>query len=322
LREALFIKKNKDRWLRQQQEEGEDPDQMAADFIQLVDDLAYAKTFYPSGKVTGFVNAQASKFYLEIYKNRKEESNKLLNFWKYDLPLTIRKHYKICLFAFFLFVLFFVIGFFTSRHDEEVSRSFLGDYYVDMTKDNIKKGNPFGIYETGSMFLNWMGIMINNIKVGVMVFVGGLFCGIPALYKHCETGVMLGIFNQMFADSGYGLDFWLVVFVHGTLEITALIFSSAAGIILGTSFLFPGTVKRIDAFKRGAKDGVKIMIGMFPVFALAAFFESYITRLYNNQSWITTTIFSLSVFFVVWYFVIWPIILGRRAAHQLNEEEE
>jgi hypothetical protein len=64
------------------------------------------------------------------------------------------------------------------------------------------------------------------------------------------------------------------------------------------------------------------MIGMFPVFALAAFFESYITRLYNNQSWITTTIFSLSVFFVVWYFVIWPIILGRRAAHQLNEEEE
>lgn len=320
MREALFIKKNKDRWTKVQEQVSEDPDETATDFIQLVDDLAYAKTFYPAGKVTSYINTQASKFYLEIYKNRKEESNRLLTFWKYDLPLVINKHYKICWFAFLLFLLFFVIGFFTSRMDEGVARSFMGDGYVDMTKENIKKGNPFGVYETGSMFLDWMGIMINNIKVGMIVFVGGLFFAIPALYKHCETGVMLGIFNQLFADNGYGLDFWLVVFVHGTLEITALIFSSAAGIILGTSFIFPGTIKRIDAFKQGAKDGIKLMIGMLPIFVIAAFFESYITRLYNNHSWLTTAVFGVSVLFVIWYFVVWPIVLGRRAATFINEE--
>ena len=95
MREALFIKKNKDRWLRIQHQPSVDPDEMAADFTQLVDDLAYAKTFYPSGKVTHFINAQASKIYLDIYKNRKEESNRLVTFWKYDLPLTIRKHHKV-----------------------------------------------------------------------------------------------------------------------------------------------------------------------------------------------------------------------------------
>ena len=153
------------------------------------------------------------------------------------------------------------------------------------------------------------------------MFTSGLFCGIPTLYKHAETSVMLGIFDQFFAARGLGLDFWLVVFVHGTLEITALIISAAAGLVLGKSFLFPGTIRRMDAFKKGAKDGVKMMIGLMPVLALAAFFEGFITRLYNDMSILTTLVFALSVVFVIWYFIIYPIWLARKMKMQLNEEE-
>ncbi len=321
MREALFIKKNKDRWHRIQNQSQTDPDEMAADFTQLIDDLAYAKTFYPSGKVTQFINAQASKIYLDIYKNRKEESNRLFTFWKYDLPLTIRKHHGVLLFSLIVFAIFFAIGFFTSQQDDDVARGFFGDSYVETTKGNIEKGNPFGIYEMENPFLSWLGIMINNIKVGLIMFTAGLFCGIPTIYKLCETSAMVGIFDQFFAERGFSIDFWLVVFVHGTLEITALIVSAAAGIVLGKSFLFPGTIRRIDSFKQGAKDGVKLMIGMMPVFALAAFFEGFITRLYNDISWLTTGIFLLSVLFVIWYFIIWPVRLSKKLSVPLNEEE-
>lgn len=321
MREALFIKKNKDRWLRNQHMPSDDPDEMARDFTQLVDDLAYAKTFYPSGKVTRFINTEASRIYLSIYKNRKEESNRLMTFWKYDLPLTVRKHHGVILFSFIVFLIFFAIGFFTSRQDPGVARDFFGDWYVDKTQENIDNDNPFGIYEYGNSFLSWMGIMINNIKVSLIMFTSGLFCAIPTLYKHAETSVMIGIFDQFFAERGLGLDFWLVVFVHGTLEITALIISAAAGIVLGKSFLFPGTIRRIDALKKGAKDGVKLMIGLMPVLALAAFFEGFITRLYNDVSILTTIIFSLSIIFVIWYFIIYPIRLARKMKMQLNEEE-
>jgi hypothetical protein len=112
LREALFIKKNRERWLKNQQTPAEDADEMAKDFTQLVDDLAYAKTFYPSSKVTRYINSEASKIYLSIYKNRKEESNRLVTFWKYDLPLTIHKHHKVVFFVFIVFLIFFSIGFF------------------------------------------------------------------------------------------------------------------------------------------------------------------------------------------------------------------
>lgn len=321
MREALFIKKNKNRWLKNQQQSSADPDEMAAEFTQLVDDLAYAKTFYPSGKVTHFINAQASRIYLDIYKNRKEESNRLITFWKYDLPLTIRKHHRVVLFSFLFFFIFFAIGFFVSIKDEGIARSIFGDNYVDQTQDNIAKGNPFGIYEHGNGFLNWLSLMIHNIRVSLLMFASGIFCGIPSLYMSAQNAVMLGTFDQFFTARGFGIDFWLVVFVHGTLEITALIVSVAAGIILGKSFLFPGTIRRMDSFKQGAKDGVKIMIGLMPVFGLAAFFEGFITRLYNNISWLTTGIFALSVLFVIWYFIIWPIRLSKKLLLPINEEE-
>jgi len=63
------------------------------------------------------------------------------------------------------------------------------------------------------------------------------------------------------------------------------------------------------------------MIGLMPVFALAAFFEGFITRLYNDISWFTTGIFMLSVIFVIWYFIIYPIRLGKKFSSQLNEED-
>jgi uncharacterized membrane protein SpoIIM required for sporulation len=321
LREALFIKKNRDRWLKNQAMPSDDADDMAKDFTQLVDDLAYAKTFYPSGKVTQFINTEASKIYLNIYKNRKEESNRLITFWKYDLPLTIRKHHSTVLFTFIIFIIFFGIGFFVAKQDESMSRNFLGDGYVEITQDNINKGNPFGIYESGNPILSWLFIMINNIVFALKMFASGILCGIPTLYDLVKTALMVGTFDEFFAQRGLGLQFFLVVFVHGTLELTAIIVSAAAGVVMGKSFLFPGTIKRLDAFKKGTKDGVKIMIGMVPVFALAAFFEGLITRLYNDISILTTIIVSLSVLFVIWYFVIYPVMLSRKLALQLNEED-
>ncbi|MFZ9387084.1 MAG: stage II sporulation protein M, partial [Chitinophagaceae bacterium] len=304
MREALFIKKNKDRWLRTQHQPSVDPDEMAADFTRLLDDLAYAKTFYPAGKVTGYINAQASRIYLDIYRNRKEESNRLITFWKYELPLVIRKHHGTIFFAFISFCIFFIIGYFTSARDEGLARSVMGDDYINMTQENIENGNPFGVYESGNPVLSWLGIMINNIKVAVRDFVSGIFCGIPTFLSLGKFGIMVGTFDQFMASKGLGTDFWLVVFVHGVLEISAFIIVCAAGFVLGKSYLFPGTIRRIDSFKKGAKEGVKILIGLIPVFALAAFFEGLFTRLYNDISLLPTDIMALCDLFVSWYIII------------------
>jgi len=223
-------------------------------------------------------------------------------------------------FALAIFLLFFAIGFFVSMKDDGVARSFFGDDYVDSTIHNIEQGNPFGIYESGTPFLSWLMLMIHNIRVSLVMFVSGIFAGIPSMYLLAQNAAMVGIFDQFFASRGLGVDFFLVVFVHGTLELTAIIIAGGAGIVLGKSFLFPGTGSRLNAFKRGARDGVKIMVGLMPLFALAAFFDAFITRLYSDISVLTSFIAAISVLFVIWYFILYPIKLARKMKIETTEE--
>jgi len=321
VREALFIKKNKNRWEKVQQTSAADPDEMASDFTQLVDDLAYAKTFYPTSKVTQFINSLAAKIYLSIYKNRKEESNRLVTFWKYDLPLTVRKNHGIILFSFIVFTIFFIIGFFSSAHDENFIRDVMGDAYVDMTENNIESGNPFGVYQTGHPFIVWIGIMINNIIAALTDYAKGISLGILSVISIMRFGIEVGSFDYMFYSKGYGSLFITTVMIHGTLEISAFILATSSGIVMGKGLLFPGTISRLSAFKKGAREGLKILIGIIPVLAVAAFFEGIVTRHYRMPQVFSILILIISATFIIWYFIIYPIRLQKKLAVQLNAEE-
>jgi hypothetical protein len=206
LREGLFIKKNKDRWERLEHQVPVNPDEMARDFTRLVDDLAYAKTFYPTSRVTRYVNSLAAKIYLGIYRNRKEESNRLWKFWKHDVPFTVGKHYRIILFSFAVFCIFFAIGFFSAAEDPGFLRDIMGSSYVEMTERNIENGNPFGVYQDANAFVMFAQIVLNNVLLSFTYFFRGLALGIPSLIGLIRNSIMIGSFEQMFHKHGLGAE--------------------------------------------------------------------------------------------------------------------
>ena len=280
--------------------------------MQLVDDLSYAKTFYPGSRVTRYINALATKIYLGIYQNRKEESNLLLRFWKYQVPLTVYRHRRVMLFSFFIFFLFYSVGYFTARQDPAFIREVFGNSYVDETENNIAKGNPFGIYQGGDAFYMWIGIMINNIIVSFIYFGKGLLLGIFTLIELGKESMRVGVFHYMFAAKGQGFGFVLAVMIHGLLELSAIVIACGAGVVMGVSYLFPGTQSRLSAFKAGVKDGVKIVVGLVPVLVLAAFFEGFVTRHYKMPLVINLLLLLACAFFVVYYFLVYPIMLTQK----------
>jgi uncharacterized membrane protein SpoIIM required for sporulation len=111
---------------------------------------------------------------------------------------------------------------------------------------------------------------------------------------------------------GLGWQSVLVVWIHGTLEISAIIIAGGAGFVLGNSILFPKTYKRLESLKRGARDGMKLMIGLVPVFIAAAFLEGFITRYSTMPKPLSISILVLSFLFITWYFIAWPIVLEKR----------
>ncbi len=312
MREALFIKKNKDRWQKSQETPPENPDETALEFTQLVDDLSYSKTFYPHSRITRYLNARASQTYMSIYQNRKEDRNRLTEFWKYAVPRTVRKHHGVLLFCALYFIVFFIVGFYSSSHDESFVREMLGDGYVNMTEENIEKGQPFGVYAEGGELLMWLGIMINNLFVSFTYFARGIVLCFPTMVSLLNEGVRLGAFEQMFFSKGLGLQSVLTVFIHGTLEISAIVIAGASGVVLGKSWMFPGTKKRLKAFTEGAKEAVIILVSLIPVFVVAAFFEGFITRYYTMPQWLSAFILFCSASYIVWYYIIYPIQIQKK----------
>lgn len=120
-----------------------------------------------------------------------------------------------------------------------------------------------------------------------------------------------------------------MIWIHGTIEISSIVIAGTAGFILAHGILFPGTYKRIDSFKRAAKDAAKVLICLIPFFIIAAFLESYITHLMSRTFdktvnagmpiWLSILILALSLLLIVWYFIIWPVKLHRRGFFLKND---
>lgn len=324
MREAMFIKKNADKWNKYQHSPTDNPDETAERFVNLIDDLSYAKTFYPKSKVTRWINGIAAGIYQSIYQNKKEKYSRIFTFWKYELPLLFKRYHPIFLFTSVLFVIFVAIGVFSSKENPDFIRGVLGDEYVNMTEQNIENGDPFGVYKDGNPFSMFVRIGFNNIRVAFLAFIGGFTLGLFTVNIMWTNGIMLGTFQYMFFAKGLGIKSILVIWIHGTLEISAIVIAGTAGLVLAAGILFPGTYSRMVSFKRNAKDAAKILISLVPVFIVAAFFESYVTHLMSETFekgnttrsgmpvWASVTVLAVSLAFIIWYFIILPIRLHKK----------
>lgn len=317
MKEVVFIKRNIERWNHFEnlieKKSGEDPDVLASMFIQITDDLAYSRTFYPDSDTSRYLNHLAAKTHLKIYKNKKEDRGIIKKFWKEDFPLLIYKYHRFVKISFVFFLFASLIGAFSAANDINFVRLIMGDEYVDMTLKNIEKGDPLAVYKSAVQSDMFVGITINNIGVSFRAFIYGIFFSLGTLLVLLFNGIMLGSFQYFFYEYGLLTESVLTIWIHGTLEIFAIIIAGAAGLNLGSSFLFPGTYSRLFSFKRGAKDGIRMIIGLIPVFIAAGFLESFITRYTGAPYIIRAGIILASFGFIIWYFILYPLKLAVKA---------
>jgi uncharacterized membrane protein SpoIIM required for sporulation len=326
MREAQFLKQNAEKWNRYEQELNhfDNPDVFADRFVELTDDLAYSRTFYPQSNTSKYLNGLASLFHQKIYKNKKEKAGRIWSFWQFELPYLFKQYQFQLLIAFLFFSVFFLVGVVSAKYDDSFIRLILGDTYVNDTSRNIARGDPFAVYKHHDSLPMFFEIAFNNIRVSFLAFVTGIFFSVGTVLLLMYNGIMLGSFEYYFFSKGLGMKSILVIFIHGTLEISAIVIACCAGLIMGNSILFPKTYSRGYSITKGGRDAMKIVIGLVPIFLVAAFLESFVTRHTGMPLWLSLTILSGSLIFIVWYFILYPIQLHKRmnAANQIDSPGE
>lgn len=321
MREIAFIKQNKEKWMEYEQiisgKLKKSPDEMAYMYIQLTNDLSFAQTYYPKSKLTPYLNFLAAQIYQKVYKTKRYEQNKLVAFFKTEVPLTVYNYRKYVYFSFAVFTLFVLIGVISSRYDDTFVRLILGDHYVNMTLENIEKGDSMAVYQSSSGWGSAFGITLNNLYVGLRCYVYGIFGGVGTLLFVLYNAIMLGSFQYFFYEKGVFMESIRGIWLHGAMEIFGIVIEAAAGFILGASILFPKTYSRFNSFKIGFKDSFRIYISTIPFTLFAGLIEGYITRYAKampnilNYSIIITTLA-----FISFYYLIYPAMVHKKHLKQ------
>jgi uncharacterized membrane protein SpoIIM required for sporulation len=317
MREVAFIKQNKEKWLEFELaifgKAKKNPDEIANLYIQMMNDLSYAQTYYPKSKTVIYLNHLASQIYQKIYKTKRSEKNRFLEFFKTEVPLLVYDYRRYLMYAFVLFFITVGIGIISARYDQNFVRLILGDGYVNMTLENIKKGNPMAVYGSGSNWGSFVGITMNNLYVGAKCYIYGIFGGLGTFYISLQNCIMLGAFQYFFYDQNV---FWKSVrgiWIHGSMEIFAIVIETAAGFILGASILFPKTFSRINSFKIGFKNSFKIFLSTFPFTISAGFLEGFITRYsIDMPNWLSSLIILVTLGIISFYYLVYPFIVYKK----------
>lgn len=345
MKESDFIEQNKEKWKHFEQnllKKDSTPQEISKLFVQITDDLSYARTFYNKRSVKLYLNGVAKLLFNDINKAKKNKWSVFASFWKKDLPLVMYSARRPMLISFLVFWLCFILGVITSIYEPDFARTILGDSYIEMTNKNIADGSPMHVYADSGEMETFLPILLNNLKVAFNTFFLGVFASIGSLVIMMYNGVMVGVFQFFFvekdvlqaliADEGF-LGFvryffiddtlfrksFLSIWTHGTLEISAIIIAGGAGITLGRGLLFPQTYSRFQAFKMSAGMGLKIIMGISPVIFLAAFIEGFLTRHTDIPNILRFSFILLSLAFILIYFFWYPRRVAKKIPDLANE---
>jgi uncharacterized membrane protein SpoIIM required for sporulation len=319
MRETSFIQQNEKKWqaLEDTLEGGrQDPGKLNDLFIQVTDDLSHARTFYPNRSVRVYLNGLAQRLFFSIYKNKQSKRRRLMAFWRDDLPRLMYEARKELLLSFLVFSVAVVIGMLSSAADPDFVQAILGEDYVSMTRENIASGDPMAVYKERGAFNMFLGITLNNIMVSFYTFAMGLFYAIGTLGILLRNGIMLGALQCFFIEQGLFRESFLAVWLHGAFELSSIVIAGAAGLTMGRGLAFPGTLSRMRSFQLAARRGISMMMGVVPLFIIAGFTESYLTRHTDAPDVLRGAFIFLCLGFVLFYFVLYPRWKAKRGFFQ------
>lgn len=148
--------------------------------------------------------------------------------------------------------------FFTESPKERVAKIERGEERVANVEDALLFG---------------ASLYTHNIRVSFLAFALGALTIVLGLVILFYNGVILGAVGTLYALDNVSLFFFAWVGPHGALELPAIIFGGAAGLLVGRALLMPGSLSRGASLRRVLPSVWRIIIGAALVLICAGIIE-------------------------------------------------
>jgi uncharacterized membrane protein SpoIIM required for sporulation len=282
---------------------------LAEHYLLLCQHLAIAKERLYDAALVERLNNLVLALYRELYRYRSETRLNLFAFLRRDFPLAIYRHRYFVLVALLVFVLPGLGAGAWTYLEEDAIYSVIDSPQVRQVEQMYDpEARVLGREREADTDIYMFGFYIkNNISVAFRCFAGGLLAGIGTLLVLFFNGLFIGGIAGHLTRLDYVDTFYPFVIGHGAFELTAIVFSGAAGLRLGYALIDPGPFSRLDALRLAGRDVVPMIYGIVLMLVTAAFLEAF---------WSSSTLLPITTKYFVgaglWVLVLIYCFSGRR----------
>ena len=286
-----------------------DPAEMPQRYRRICQHLALAADRQYSPALVDRLNRVALRGHHLLYQNRRRQSQRLIEFALAGFPRLVRAEWRLVTAAALLFFGPLLALIAVLQAFPEFVHYLLAPEQIASFHRMYDPANPrLGTREADSNLLMFGFYIWNNVRIGFQTFAGGLLAGVGSIWFLGANGVIIGAVAGYLTQIGFSQTFWSFVAGHSPLELTAIVFSGAAGLKLGMAVISPGNLSRRAALVEAARPAVRIMYGAALMFVAAAFVEAF---------WSPLTLFPFAVKIGAglagWAILLVYLVLGGRA---------
>ncbi len=278
-------------------------------YRQLCHCLSIAKQRQYSSYLIEFLNDLAIRGHQQLYKRKTNLLVTIIRFVVADFSKIIRQEWRYVFIAAVIFCMpALILGGYTYHYPELIYSVFSPEQagmYESMYNPDVEH---IGSERQSDDDIVMFGFYIrNNIGISFRTFASGVLVGIGSIFFLAYNGIIMGVVAGHLTDLGYSDTFYSFVIGHGAFELTAIVFSGAAGLKLGYSILAPGNMSRVHALRKAGIESMHIMYGVMLMLLIAAFIEAF---------WSSSQVISFAAKYGVgaglWIFVCVYFIIGGR----------
>lgn len=282
---------------------------LAEHYMLLCQHLAIAQERLYDAALVERLNSLVLRVYRELYRYRSETRFNLFAFFRRDFPLSIYRHRYFILVSFLVFVLPGLVAGAWIFLDEEAVYAVMDSSQVrGLERMYDPAAEKFGREREAETDIYMFGFYIkNNIGIAFRCFAGGMLVGIGSLLVLFYNGLFIGSIAGHLTRLDYVDTFYPFVIGHGSFELTAIVFSGAAGLRLGYAILNPGSLSRLNSLRRAGRDVVPMLYGIFLMLVIAAFIEAF----WSSSATLPITL-KYTVGALLWVIVLLYSFSGRR----------
>jgi uncharacterized membrane protein SpoIIM required for sporulation len=136
-------------------------------------------------------------------------------------------------------------------------------FFTESPKERVEKieRGEERIANVEDALLFGASLYTHNIRVSFLAFALGALTVVMGLVILFYNGVILGAVATLYILDDVSLFFFAWVGPHGALELPAIIFGGAAGLLVGRALLMPGSLSRGASLRRVLPSVWRIIIG-------------------------------------------------------------